>query len=101
VETDKATVDYEVNEEGFLAKILKPNGSKDIPLGEVLCIVVDDKNLVSKFSNYSGSSESGSSAGSEPVAPTKAPTPQPKAQGFPKHTKLKMPNLSPTMTKVI
>jgi biotin carboxyl carrier protein len=36
VETDKATVDFEVNEEGYLAKILYPAGSKDIPVGEVL-----------------------------------------------------------------
>ena len=35
VETDKAVVDFEVNEEGFLAKILCPAGSKDINLGTV------------------------------------------------------------------
>ena len=36
VETDKATVDFEVNEDGYLAKILYPAGSKDINLGTVL-----------------------------------------------------------------
>ncbi len=35
VETDKAVVDFEVNEEGFLAKILYPAGSKDVDLGTV------------------------------------------------------------------
>jgi len=35
IETDKATVDFEVNEEGYLAKILYPAGSKDVPIGEV------------------------------------------------------------------
>lgn len=35
VETDKATVDFDVNEEGYLAKILFPAGSKDINVGEV------------------------------------------------------------------
>jgi len=36
VETDKATVDYEVNEEGYLAKILYPPGSNDIAVNEVI-----------------------------------------------------------------
>lgn len=35
VETDKAVVDFEVNEDGYLAKILKPAGSKDVEIGEV------------------------------------------------------------------
>jgi len=35
VETDKAVLDFEVNEEGYLAKILYPAGSKDINLGTV------------------------------------------------------------------
>lgn len=35
IETDKATVDFEVNEDGFIAKILKAEGTKDIPLGDV------------------------------------------------------------------
>ncbi len=30
VETDKSTLDFEVNEEGYLAKILYPTGSRDI-----------------------------------------------------------------------
>jgi len=33
VETDKATVGYEVQEEGYLAKIIISEGSKNIPLG--------------------------------------------------------------------
>ncbi len=35
IETDKATVDWEATEPGFLAKILLPGGSKDIPVGQV------------------------------------------------------------------
>lgn len=35
IETDKATMDLEVQEEGFLAKILTPTGSKDVELGKV------------------------------------------------------------------
>ncbi len=35
IETDKATMDMETPREGYLAKILLPAGSKDIPLGKV------------------------------------------------------------------
>lgn len=33
IETDKATVDFEMQEEGFIAKLLYPEGSKDVKLG--------------------------------------------------------------------
>ena len=35
VETDKATMDMETPATGYLAKILMPAGSKDLPLGTV------------------------------------------------------------------
>ena len=35
IETDKATMDFETPEEGYLAKILVPAGTKDVPLGQV------------------------------------------------------------------
>ena len=35
IETDKATMDYECQEEGFLAKVLVPSGTKDIAVNTV------------------------------------------------------------------
>ncbi len=35
IETDKASMGFETPEEGFLAKILVPAGSKDVPIGKV------------------------------------------------------------------
>jgi len=35
IETDKATLGFEAGDEGYLAKILIPGGSKDIPVGKV------------------------------------------------------------------
>ena len=35
IETDKAVMDFETPEEGYLAKILVPEGIKDIPIGTV------------------------------------------------------------------
>lgn len=39
IETDKATMGFETPEEGYLAKILIPGGSKDIPIGKYLKII--------------------------------------------------------------
>jgi hypothetical protein len=35
IETDKATLGFESSDEGYLAKILLPAGSKDVPVGKV------------------------------------------------------------------
>lgn len=35
IETDKAQMDFEFQEEGILAKILKDSGEKDVPVGNV------------------------------------------------------------------
>jgi pyruvate dehydrogenase E2 component (dihydrolipoamide acetyltransferase) len=53
IETDKATVDFEMQEEGYIAKLLFPEGAKDVKLGTVVAIIVDSKDDVSKFKEYS------------------------------------------------
>ena len=35
IETDKATMGFETPEEGYLAKIIIPSGTKDVPIGKV------------------------------------------------------------------
>jgi pyruvate dehydrogenase E2 component (dihydrolipoamide acetyltransferase) len=72
IETDKATVDFEMQEEGFIAKLLYPEGAKDVKLGQVVAIVVDNKDDVSKFKDYSGSAAATPAA---PAAPSKAAAP--------------------------
>ncbi|XP_015941191.1 dihydrolipoyllysine-residue acetyltransferase component 1 of pyruvate dehydrogenase complex, mitochondrial isoform X2 [Arachis duranensis] len=41
IETDKATLEFESLEEGFLAKILVPDGSKDVPVGQPIAITIE------------------------------------------------------------
>ena len=62
IETDKAVVDYEMQDEGILAAILYPDGAKDVPLGTPLAILVDNKEDIAAFANYSADSEGASSA---------------------------------------
>lgn len=41
-----------MQEEGYIAKLLLPEGAKDVKLGEVVAIVVDNKDDVAKFKDY-------------------------------------------------
>lgn len=53
IETDKATMDFEAQEDGILAKILQPSGSADIPVGTPIAIVVEEADTdLSAFANY-------------------------------------------------
>ncbi|XP_022152583.1 dihydrolipoyllysine-residue acetyltransferase component 2 of pyruvate dehydrogenase complex, mitochondrial [Momordica charantia] len=90
VETDKATVEMECMEEGYLAKILRGDGAKEIKVGEVIAITVEDEEDVVKFKDYEPSSSSAgagaaadkeSSASSPPkkeAVEESVPSPEPK-----------------------
>ena len=52
IETDKATMEFETPEEGYLAKIFVPAGSRDVPIGQLLCIIVQNKEDVEAFKDY-------------------------------------------------
>ena len=40
-------MDWEAQDEGVIAKIIAPDGTKDIPVGTVVAVVVDDAEHVS------------------------------------------------------
>ena len=41
-----------MQEEGYIAKLLFPAGTKDIPLGTPIAIVVDSKEDIGQFKDY-------------------------------------------------
>ncbi|KAL0743700.1 hypothetical protein Bca4012_085213 [Brassica carinata] len=84
VETDKATVEMECMEEGYLAKIVKEEGAKEIQVGEVIAITVEDEEDIQKFKDYTPSS------GTAPAAPEEKPAPSP-----PKEEKVEKPASTP------
>ncbi|XP_078437466.1 dihydrolipoamide acetyltransferase, long form protein [Wolffia australiana] len=53
IETDKATLEFESLEEGFLAKIVALEGSKDVPVGQPIAITVEDPNDIKSVSDSS------------------------------------------------
>lgn len=80
IETDKATMGFETPEEGFLAKIFLDAGSKDIPIGRLLCIIVPNEEDVAKFKDFKddgslvgdqGNSDKAASPSSSPASEAK------------------------------
>jgi len=52
IETDKATLGFESGDEGYIAKILIPGGSKDVPVGKLCAIIVENKEDIAAFKDY-------------------------------------------------
>lgn len=97
VETDKATIEWEAQEEGFIAKILKGDGSQNIDVGVPVAIVVEAEGDVAAFADYSGGSEVQQSTGdTQAAAPVAASV---GGGSFPAHEVMTMPALSPTMSE--
>merc|ERR1719180_771389 len=67
IETDKATMGFETPEEGYLAKIFIEAGTRDIPIGKLLCIIVEEQEDVAKFADFDANTVS-SEAAAAPVA---------------------------------
>ncbi|XP_076129968.1 dihydrolipoyllysine-residue acetyltransferase component of pyruvate dehydrogenase complex, mitochondrial-like [Alosa pseudoharengus] len=99
VETDKATVGFEMLEECYLAKILVPEGTRDVPLGAVICITVDSADHIPAFKDFSLDKLSAAAPPSAaPPPPTSSAPPQAPGSSYPAHMKVTLPALSPTMT---
>ncbi|XP_034406499.1 dihydrolipoyllysine-residue acetyltransferase component of pyruvate dehydrogenase complex, mitochondrial [Cyclopterus lumpus] len=95
VETDKATVGFEIMEECYLAKILVPEGTRDVTIGAVICITVDSPDLIAAFKDVTLESLQAAGASPSPVASTPPAAP---GSSYPPHMKITLPALSPTMT---
>ncbi|VVA12150.1 PREDICTED: dihydrolipoyllysine-residue [Prunus dulcis] len=105
IETDKATVEFESLEEGFLAKILIPEGSKDVPVGQPIAITVEDADDIQNLpANVMGRSEV-----KEDIPPQQNVKKEDGVQDtssvgintseLPPHILIEMPALSPTMSQ--
>lgn len=104
IETDKATVEFESLEEGYLAKILVPEGSKDIPVGQPIAITVEELDDIQKVPAIGGGSEVGEDNSAEQDVTSQDSQSQTNAVNIdtselPSHAVLEMPALSPTMDK--
>ncbi|XGW03931.1 hypothetical protein V3C99_015235 [Haemonchus contortus] len=100
IETDKATMGFETPEEGYLAKICIPEGTKGVPIGKLLCIIVDSEDAVAAFKDFKDGEGGAPAATSEAQAAAPSPpTPAPAAPkgDLPPCSRIALPALSPTM----
>uniref|UniRef100_UPI00358F15F7 dihydrolipoyllysine-residue acetyltransferase component of pyruvate dehydrogenase complex, mitochondrial n=1 Tax=Myxine glutinosa TaxID=7769 RepID=UPI00358F15F7 len=105
VETDKASMGFESTDEAFMAKILMPEGSKDIPIGTIICVTVDDANAVAAFKDYkldpaavaTETTPPPSTLSTPPPSTTPSAAASAPAKAYPPHIKILLPALSPTM----
>ena len=44
-----------MQEEGYVAKLFFEEGAKDVPLGQAVAIIVENKEDIAAFANYDGS----------------------------------------------
>lgn len=93
IETDKATLEMEAMEEGFLAKILCGDGSKDIAVGQAIAVIVESEEEISKLSDYKASSEPSLPPSKKEDAP-RAEAPKPSTVG-PSKPEASKPTVTP------
>ncbi|KAF9923958.1 pyruvate dehydrogenase complex dihydrolipoamide acetyltransferase component (E2) [Linnemannia zychae] len=73
IETDKAQMDFECQEEGYIAKILVDSGAKDVNINQPIAIMVDNKDDIAKFADFTVA-DAGAAGSAAPAAEkTEAP----------------------------
>ncbi|KAI0320313.1 single hybrid motif-containing protein [Amylostereum chailletii] len=72
IETDKATIDVEAQDDGVMGKILAPDGAKGIPVGKVIALLAGEGDDISNLE-----------APKEEPKPSKQAAPPPPAQAAP------------------
>jgi pyruvate dehydrogenase E2 component (dihydrolipoamide acetyltransferase) len=96
IETDKATLEMESMEDGFLGKILVKDGAKDIPVGQAICLMVDTKEELESIGDYKPSGGGDSSPPPKKEESTPSPPPPSKNQDKSEPTPSKPAHATPS-----
>jgi pyruvate dehydrogenase E2 component (dihydrolipoamide acetyltransferase) len=77
IETDKATIDVEAQDDGIMAKIIAPDGTKNVKVGSPIAIVGEEGDDLSAAADMAAkaSSEGSKEAKKEPEPPKSEPEP--------------------------
>lgn len=78
VETDKASMDFEFQDDGYLAKILVADGTNGIPVNKPIAVYVENKEDVAAFDSFTAAD-----AGDVTAASTPAPAAESDADSTP------------------
>ena len=81
IETDKAAVDFEAQDDGVLAKILAQGGptAVELPVGTPICVVTEDVDDVAAFADYEASASAAPAAAKEQASTAAAAAAAPAA----------------------
>ncbi|ODQ44493.1 hypothetical protein PICMEDRAFT_18391 [Pichia membranifaciens NRRL Y-2026] len=79
VETDKAAMDFEFQDDGYLAKILVPDGTNEIPVNKPIAVYVEDEADVAAFESFTAADAGDSTT----AAPAAAPAAESKSEPAP------------------
>ena len=78
IETDKASVDFEAQDDGTLAKILRQGETaQDIRVGVPICVVVEDANDVAAFADFAVEQDEPKPPAAADMQATKTPASSP------------------------
>ena len=76
IETDKAQMDFEFQEEGVLAKILKESGEKDVGIGSPIAVMVEEEGDVAAFEEFTAEDAGGAAKAAPAKEESKAEEPK-------------------------
>ncbi|KAG2158053.1 pyruvate dehydrogenase X component [Suillus bovinus] len=99
IETDKATIDVEAQDDGILGKIIAQDGSKNVQVGKIIALLAEEGDDISNLEAPKEESKPAPSPQPETQAtppPPPAPAPQPtasKVSHHPKHSKHLLPSV--------
>ncbi|GAX10011.1 hypothetical protein FisN_25Lh142 [Fistulifera solaris] len=74
IETDKASIDFEAQDDGFVAKLLQPVGV-DLAVGTPIMVTVEDEADVAAFADYTLPKEEKAAVAASPPTPPPVPAP--------------------------
>ncbi|KAL4074708.1 single hybrid motif-containing protein [Scleroderma yunnanense] len=101
IETDKATIDVEAQDDGVLAKIIAPGGTKNVPVGKIIALLSEEGDDISNLEVPTEEPKpspidnaSASAASSPPSTPQQSEPAQEKAAAHhPTHSKPLLPSV--------
>ncbi|KAI0345215.1 single hybrid motif-containing protein, partial [Trametopsis cervina] len=106
IETDKATIDVEAQDDGILGKILSPDGTKNVQVGKLIALLAEEGDDISnleipKDDAESPKSEPAPEVKSEQAPPSAVPDktaetssgPSSKPHGTPSHSRPLLPSV--------
>ncbi|OAA46154.1 dihydrolipoamide acetyltransferase component [Metarhizium rileyi] len=114
IETDKAQMDFEFQEEGVIAKLLKESGEKDVPVGSPIAILVEEGTDISAFEKFTLEDAGGNAQPAQPkqeeksepeAAPSSIPTTPAEPEQYSSEGKLETaldrePNIAPAAKRL-